>query len=109
MSENSEAAETTDVTESVEATAEKPPLYRFLLHALMLTAGLVGVWCFTTWWSRVLAGIVIVGGLNASINLAHAERKAHEAGIVRNTRRPTSLFLYAVIVALAALVGAIFR
>ncbi|MFB8034048.1 hypothetical protein ACFC5Z_14050 [Streptomyces sp. NPDC056004] len=82
--------------------AEKPPLCVYAIPALMLSAGLVGIWEFNTWWAKLFSGIIIFAGLNSSINLAHAEAKAHKAGTAQNTRRPAMLFAYAAIVVVVA-------
>lgn len=89
-------------TEAAGNGVEKPPMYAYAFPALLLSAGLAGVWHFSTWWANLLSGIIIFAGLNGSINLAHAETKAHEAGLAQNTRRPALLFAYAAIIIVAA-------
>ncbi|MFB6813533.1 hypothetical protein ACFCV8_03170 [Streptomyces sp. NPDC056347] len=88
--------------EITETEPEKPPPYIYALPALMLSGGLAGIWVSSAWWAVLLSGAIILAGLNASINLAHAEVKAHRADLTRSTLRPVLLFIYAAAVTIAA-------
>ncbi|MGW1427265.1 hypothetical protein ACWD6K_01385 [Streptomyces sp. NPDC002431] len=88
--------------ELAETGPEKPPPHIYALPVLMLSGGLAGIWQSSTWWAMLLSGAIMLAGLNSSLNLAHAEVKAHKAGLTRSTLRPVLLFTYAATVVVAA-------